>query len=89
MIGCMNTPAPAADLVAALDALERRLPQIVAAHPDPGAFACAWSAEAEAILALTRPVDESYANGRVAAMLAAAGVELGFDLCGPAAPPAS
>lgn len=89
MIGAVNTPGPAADLVAALDALERRLPQIVAAHPDPGAFACVWGAEADAILALTRPADESYANGRVAAMLAAAGVEPGFDLCGPAAPPAS
>lgn len=66
-------------LVAALDALERKLPSLMREYPDEGDFWSAWAGEADAITEGLPDSKEAYARGRIDCMLRNAGLIPGED----------
>jgi len=63
-----------AELDAALDALERRLPNIIAECPDDGDFWCEFACVADDIWDCAGAADYEHVRGRIDAMLASNGL---------------
>jgi len=63
-----------ADIDAELARLEKRLPELIARHPEGEDVLRAFSAEAESLTRNLPAEHEAYANGRLNCMLASAGL---------------
>jgi len=69
---------PSASVVQALDALQVRLPDMLATAGEDCDFWCEFSGEADAILESAAGDDFEYASGRIDAMLRSFGIEPGY-----------
>lgn len=66
-------------IVAALDALEKQLPELMLANPDEGDFWPEFAGVADSILDAAHGEDHAYAQGRIDCMLKNAGLIPGED----------
>jgi hypothetical protein len=60
--------------IAKLDAIEQKLPGLIAEYPDEADFWNAFAGESESITDDTPPADQAYAQGRIDCMLKNAGL---------------